>query len=152
MKIVLDAEDFGNLSKMAKDEILKQILGSEYSHQADVDEDLDGPAELTPFLAKKFMEGVGDTTKDLLKVFAENNGRASYSQLLAACAHDDWRKLRGFFSGVTRRARGILNDPDTLLLVWDEDKAEYDEDGELIEGEYFMSNMTTKSLRTYFKI
>jgi len=148
MKIILETEDFQRLSTAARDEILKLATGSKVSCN---EEDPYGAADLTPALAKKFMAGVSVQTKELLKVFVDNGGRASYSQLLKQQGkYDDWRKLRGFFSGVTRRTRKILQDNEAQLLIWDENTAGYDEEGELLDGEYVMSSMTVKALNLYF--
>lgn len=150
MQIVIGKEDFKNLSQKTKEEIIKVFLGEDASKIITEEEDYEGIAELTPFLVKRFMESVSDSTKNLLEVFAKNDGRASYSLLLECAGYDDWRKLRGFFSGVTRRVRKIMQDDEICLLEWDEETASRDDDGELVDGEYFMAPTTTQSFKKYF--
>lgn len=151
MNIVLTSEDFLKLSRATREEILTLFSTDTLSPKSIVDSE-DGPAQLTPLLVKKFMGTVGDLTKKLLRVFAENNGRASLSQLLAHTQYTDWRKLTGFLAGVTKRVRNILQDEEATLFAWDESTAKYDENDVLVDGEYYMSSLTLNSLKKYYGI
>jgi hypothetical protein len=151
LNIVLTVEDFKRLSRVAREEIIG-LLSNEATTPKAIEDSEDGPAQLTPFLVKKFMGNVGDLTKTLLRVFAENDGRATLSMLLSQTPYTDWRKLTGFQAGVTKRVRNILQDNDAMLFGWDESTAKYDDNGALTDGEYFMSKLTLESLKKYYGI
>jgi hypothetical protein len=154
MELVLTAADIAKLSPSTRGEIVQFLVGSgtaetEVRSTTGTDEE---PAEFTFLLTKKFMANVSDLTRDLLRLFAENGGRASLSQLTAKSGYKDWRKLRGFFAGVTKRARNILRDEEAYLLFWDDTTEKHDENDELLDGEYYMSKTTTESMRKFFGI
>jgi hypothetical protein len=60
-----------------------------------------------------------------------------------------YRDLAGAWSGLTRRTRKILNDPEALLIHWRE---AYDAEGNWIDWVGAVSKMTHASLRKHFGI
>jgi len=157
MKIVLESSDLASLSAGAKNEIISLFRSQPMNSEGNVEEaeaqgeeEMEGPLELTQKMMKKFMEGVSPESKALLKVFAENGGRASMLKLAQVHGVDDWRKLRGFTAGLTRRVRNLFQDPEAYILGWDESSEVRDEGGVLLDGVYYVAEMTQGSLRKFF--
>lgn len=154
--ITLSKSDFHSLSSEAQEEILVLLRSVEPRKapvQPELAEDLDDqPIELTPKMTKNFMAGVSDRTESFLRVFAENGGRASLKQLSQVYGTEDWRKLSGITAGITRRIRRLFSDEEAYLLAWDEKTEVLDNEGLLIDGVYYVSDMTCHSLRKYFEL
>lgn len=150
MKITIEQDDFHQLSNSAKEEILHLLSktpGNMTTTQSGASE-FKGLVDLTLEMTGKFMEGITNfQTRERLRIIAQNGGRASWGIL------DEWTDgnlNQGFQSGVTRRIRNLLKDPEVSLLGWREG---FDENGNKhIElGEYYISPVTLRSLLDYFE-
>lgn len=151
--ILIERRDIDKLSEPTRKELLGLLLkDTAEPMQAEHYFSPEGPTDLTPQLMKKFMSGVSTRTRDGLKVFAEQNGRAKMSDIVKALELEDWRQTKGFQSGITRRVRSVSGDEDGYLLEWDESAAVYSDDEELVDGEWYLSPATTAALRIYFGI
>ena len=101
-------------------------------------------------LLRKLLKGADAATRDRLAIFARNNGRASMKQLLAVTKDKDWHALTPWEGAITRRLRRLVGDDNRIvsLMQWDYDAEVWDSDhSHLLDGVYYLSETTTKSLR-----
>jgi hypothetical protein len=149
MKVILNENDMNSLSKSALNEIYSLIGKQNFdsNNLSETQDDEDRPYDMTAHMAKKFMSGVSEKTKDFLKVFADNEGIGKVDDLLNATDSKILRDLNGIQAGLTRRIRKLDIDDNSAvyLLGWEDDES--DEDW---EGYYFISEITTQSLKRYF--
>ncbi len=149
MKVILNEKDLSSLSRSALNEIYS-LIGSQsfnISSPIETSDTEDRPYDMTEHMTKKFMSGVAEKTKSFLKVFADNNGVGKVEDLLKATDSKILRDLNGIQAGLTRRIRklDIDDDSEVYLLGWEED-----EDDEEWEGHFYISEITTQSLKEYF--
>lgn len=148
MHITLTQDDFGKLTLDAQQEVLALITGGfdDIIRPTGGEHEFKGLSDLTYEMVQKFMEGVGYWTKKRLRLITEEGGRASW-ECLDEMTNGELNQ--GFQSGVTRRVRNILNDPNAALLGW---RDSYDSNGEpvLQLGEFYVTPTTHKSLKRWF--
>jgi hypothetical protein len=150
--IFISRQVFSTFSSATQAEVLQGVTGAGQASQATSATTLhaedDGPADLTPALARRFMNGVSAKTEKLIGVIVSNEGRASFSTLLKETGDTHWRKLAGFQAGVTKRARNLLDDDDAYLLACDNEI--YNDEDELLDAELYLSPMTLQAFKKYF--
>lgn len=153
--LVMPMSIFASLSTEAQAEIMGAMmngaapstLSSPVASEMDRDE---GPAELTKALVRKLTSTMGEKTTNALRAIAEGDRRFRSSTVLNATGGADLLKdLRGVWAAITRRTRTVLGDSDVDLIWWDED-GQYDDDGNYIDHEGEVSELTHKSLRAHF--
>ena len=148
MQIVLSETDFKKLSAQAQTEILNLQRGNDNGYiNGGADSDF-GAYDLTPALARQFLNGVSDVTRKFVKVFAENRGRAKPDQMLKATGRSKYTELTGITSGITRRLRKISGVREAYLLDWDYEG----EEAGTWDGEWIVTETTYESLKKYFGI
>lgn len=150
MHIVLTPEDFRQLSKGARDEIVALVLGqgpepvppATGPHDGEyAGIDMTDVVDLRFRQVQKWMAAASDQTKRGLYVFARNRGIVKAKMLTEAGIEN----LPHFQSRTTIRTRTITGDRDAYLLGWDDWTRV--EDG---EGRYAVTPTTYRSLRRYF--
>ena len=150
MKVMLNEKDLSSLSKSTLNEIYSLIgrQGVDSVNPLETSDAEDRPYEMTEHMAKKFMSGVAEKTKNFLKVFADNEGIGKVDDLLKATDSKILRDLNGIQAGLTRRIRklDIDDDSEVYLLGWEDD-----EDDEEWGGYFYISKLTTQSLKSYFR-
>ena len=155
MQLVIDQSDFARLSGAARGELLR-LLGAEGQPAATAALPAKRnfrwrqPHDVSPALLRKLLKGADAATKERLKIFARNNGRASMKQLLAVTKDRDWHALTPWEGSITRRLRRLVGDDNRIvsLMQWDYEAEVWDADhSKLLDGVYYVSPATTKSLR-----
>jgi hypothetical protein len=169
MELIISSTDIEKLSHQARTEIINLLISKGSSDsidrqtepkssktveikRADKEPTFDPkrPYELTPGLAKTFLGGCSDATKDFLRVFAENNGNGHASNLLSATSKYGYktpRDFNGVLAGTTRRIRKLTKDPKAKLIEW-----EYDDEIDTYGGYWWVSTTTYNSLKGYFGV
>jgi len=153
--LIMPMSIFADLSKQTRSEIMEAMMdgssaSSLTSHSNSQTSDSEGPAELTKALVRKLTSTMGGKTTNALRAIAEGDRRFRSSTVLAATGDADLLKdLRAVWAAITRRTRNVLNDPDADLIWWDEDGI-FDKDGEYIDHEGEVSEITHNSLRAHF--
>jgi len=148
MKITLTKEDLVQLSTNTIKEIFGLIGESEeQTSKGAISQTAEAPYDMTTNMVKQFMRSVSDTTKNFLRVFAENNGDGKIENLLEVTGGDTYTALNGVRAGISRRLRNLYADygEESYLLEWVEDDSKY-------EGYLYISIPTLKSLKEYFGI
>jgi hypothetical protein len=159
MQLVIDQADFGRLSPGTRSELLN-LLSPPTQAQSPAAATRRNfrwrqPHDVTLPLLRKLLKGADAATRDRLMVFARNNGRASMKQLLAVTKDKDWHALTPWEGGITRRLRRLVGDDNRIvsLMQWDYDAEVWDSDhSHLLDGVYYLSETTTKSLRKHLGI
>jgi hypothetical protein len=160
MQLVLDSSDFARLSTAARGELLR-LLGGEASPGASPATAARRnfrwrqPHDVGLPLLRKLMKGADQATRDRLAVLARNNGRASMTQLLAVTKDKDWHALTPWEGAITRKLRRLVGDDNRIasFMQWDYDSEVWDGDhSHLLDGVYYVSDVTTKSLRKHFAL
>src|SRR5579871_39356 len=156
MQIVIDQSDFVRLSTTARSELLR-LLGGEAqpaapaaSASAKRNFRWRQPHDVTQALLRKLLKGADAVTRERFTIFARNNGRASMKQLLAVTKDKDWHALTPWEGSITRRLRRLVGDDNRIvsLMQWDYEAEVWDADhSNLLDGVYYLSETTTKSLR-----
>lgn len=160
MQIIIEDRDFRNLSNDTRNEILGLLAGS----AAETKPAPAGrrtakvawrqPVDLGPDVAARLLHGLSNENRQRLKLFADKGGRVRQKELLAVTNQTDMRALSHFQSVLTRRLRRLLKDPEKKahLIGWDYDATEWNPDRtEIIDGIYFVSDRTAKTLSDYFQ-
>ena len=154
MQLVIDQADFSRLSSGARSELLN-LLSPPTQLQSPITTARRNfrwrqPHDVTLPLLRKLLKGADAATRDRLAIFARNNGRASMKQLLAVTKDKDWHALTPWEGAITRRLRRLVGDDNRIvsLMQWDYDAEVWDSDhSHLLDGVYYLSETTTKSLR-----
>jgi hypothetical protein len=154
MQLVIDQADFSRLSSGARSELLN-LLSPPTQLQSPIAATRRNfrwrqPHDVTLPLLRKLLKGADAATRDRLAIFARNNGRASMKQLLAVTKDKDWHALTPWEGAITRRLRRLVGDDNRIvsLMQWDYDAEVWDSDhSHLLDGVYYLSETTTKSLR-----
>jgi hypothetical protein len=154
MQLVIDQADFSRLSSGARSELLN-LLSPPTQLQSPITAARRNfrwrqPHDVTLPLLRKLLKGADAATRDRLAIFARNNGRASMKQLLAVTKDKDWHALTPWEGAITRRLRRLVGDDNRIvsLMQWDYDAEVWDSDhSHLLDGVYYLSETTTKSLR-----
>ena len=159
MQLVIDQADFGRLSSGARAELLN-LLSPPTQVQSPITSTRRNfrwrqPHDVALPLLRKLLKGADAATRDRLMIFARNNGRASMKQLLAVTKDKDWHALTPWEGAITRRLRRLVGDDNRIvsLMQWDYDAEVWDSDhSHLLDGVYYLSDSTTKSLRKHLGI
>ena len=159
MQLVLDSSDFARLSAAARGELLR-ILSGEAPSAAPTTAARRNfrwrqPHDVSLPLLRKLLKGADAATRDRLAVLAGNNGRASMAQLLAVTKDKDWHALTPWEGAITRKLRRLVGDDNRIasFMQWDYDSEVWDGDhSHLLDGVYYVSDVTTKSLRKHFDL
>ena len=156
MQLVIDQSDFARLSGAARGELLR-LLGAEGQPAvapavvpAKRNFRWRQPHDVNQALLRKLLKGADAATRERLAIFARNNGRASMKQLLAVTKEKDWHALTPWEGNITRRLRRLVGDDNRIvsLMQWDYEAEVWDADhSNLLDGVYYVSATTTKSLR-----
>lgn len=155
--IYLTVSTFNALQANTQAEILSVagFTGGAVNHSVAAAEttDEDGPSALSPLMVRKLTEKLGDKTLSVLRTIAQNESATfRLKDIIAATdGAETYTDLRGVWSALTRRTRKILNDPDAILIWWD-DNGTYDAKGDYIDHVMSVAPSTHQSLRSYFKI
>jgi hypothetical protein len=160
MQLVIDQADFARLSSAARSELLN-LLGPQTQAPSPVTSGARRnfrwrqPHDVALPLLRKLLKGADAATRERLTIFARNNGRASMKQLLAVTKDKDWHALTPWEGTITRRLRRLVGDDSRIvsLMQWDYDAEVWDSDhSHLLDGVYYLSETTTKSLRRHFEL
>lgn len=111
----------------------------------------DGPIELTAAMVRKLTEGLSGNTITALKTIASSETPKFHLKdvIEAIDGAKDYMDLRGVWSALTRRTRKIADDKEARLTWWDAEGI-YDENKEYIDHIISVSDLTHKSLQSYF--
>jgi hypothetical protein len=159
MQIVINDRDFKNLSRDAQSELITLMTGSKAEERPvsggrrKANMGWRRPVDLSPDVAARLLHGLSDENRQRLKLFAQKGGRVKQRELLAVTNQTDLRALSHFQSVLTRRLRRLLNDPEKKahLIGWDYNATEWNPDRtEIVDGIYFVSDRTAKTLSDYF--
>jgi hypothetical protein len=158
MRLVIEKAEFRQLSEAAQKELLEVFAGHPL-HAGVREKPTRGrwrvPIDLTPDLCARLIHGLGESHRKRLCLFAEGNGRAKMSDLLAMTGDTHARALSHFEGAITRRLRRILGDDEkkTHLIGWDYDTTQWNSDQtEIVDGEYYVTPRTAEVLKGYFGI
>jgi hypothetical protein len=159
MQLVLDSTDFARLSAAARGELLRLIggegqpappsTGSRRAFRWRLPHDVSLP------LLKKLLKGADTPTRERMALLARNNGRATMTELLAVTKDKDWHALTPWEGAITRKLRRLIGDENRIasFMQWDYEAEVWDSDhNRLLDGVYFVSDATTKSLRKHFSL
>lgn len=162
--ILIPCADLATFSSPTRNEILGYAgLGSwngaspinlEASNPQPVAPDGDGPPDLTAAMARKLIAApISPKSTAVLRVIAESATPEFHLADAISAAPDSvsYLDLKGAWSGITRRARKILDDNDADLIWWEGDPT-YDPAGNYIDQVGRVSTLTHQSLRTAFGI
>ena len=158
MRLVIEKAEFRQLSETAQKEILELYAGRPL--QTGVQEKPARtrwrvPIDLTPDLCSRLMHGLGERHRKRLCLFAEGNGRARMSDLLAMTGDREARALSHFEGAVTRRLRRLIGDEEKKahLIGWDYETTKWNDDqSQIVDGEYYVTPRTTEVLKEYFHV
>ena len=148
MQITITQDDWMKLSLTTRRE-LKRFITEQFQAKEDEGLDTEGEQDQTMYdlndqMMKRFMAGVSKTTAAFLKCFVKD-GKGRIDELLEATGYSRSQDFRGVSSGITRRIRKLFNDPDALIVNWQDD-----EDDEEWGGHYYVKEGTRQTLENYF--
>ncbi len=176
MQLVIEPVDFAKLSAGARKEILGLLdRGAKIGTAAPVAAGRSAPPgnagtaaasaskgfrwraphDLNGRLVKRLLRGIDEATEKRLKLFARNDGRVTAKKLLAVTGDQDWKSLSTFEGQITRRLRHLVGDDNRMVsfMMWDYDSEKWDAKHEaLMDGVYYVSPVTTKSLKVHFGV
>ena len=104
-------------------------------------------------LTRSLIQGLTETQRQRLRLFASEDGRVGMRDLLALTRDTDWRALSQWQGVLTRRLRRLLGDGEkkAYLIGWDYDATTWDDShSNIVDGVYFVTRKTALSLRRYF--
>ena len=119
--IFISRQTFQEFSSSTRDEILQSILGKgdniDISISANAVESRWG---MNHGQAEKFISGCSDTTRRALKKMVDDQNESGNFTLpaLAVYLETDEKKLKGIWTGLTRRIRSLTGDKDAYLIAW----------------------------------
>jgi hypothetical protein len=159
MQLVLDSTDFARLSAAARGELLRLIGGEAQSTPSTAVSRQSfrwrRPHDVGLTLLQKLLKGADSSTRQRMALLARNNGRASMTELLAVTKDKDWHALTPWEGAITRKLRRLIGDENRIasFMQWDYEAEVWDSGhSRLLDGVYFVSDVTTKSLRKYFSL
>ncbi len=159
MRIVIEQADFRRLSAGTQRELIQAFTG-----MAPVATEVPKkpgkllwrqPMDLSPKLAVRLLHGLSEPHRARLKLFARRGGRVTQRDLLKATDDKDMRVLSHFQAVLSRRLRRLLDDPEKRihLIGWDFEATKWDKSHtDIINGVYYVTEPTTRTLRGYFEI
>ena len=158
MRIVIEQSDFRRLSAETQKELIEAFAGKALI--AAVPVKTQGkllwrqPMDLSPDLAVRLLHGLSEPHRVRLRLFAQKRGRVTQRELLSATDDQDLRVLSHFQAVLSRRLRRLLDDPEKRihLIGWDFDATKWDKSHNHINGVYYVTEPTTRTLQGYFEI
>ncbi len=120
--------------------------------EAPADAENDGPAGFTQGMVRRLIaHPIDPKTLAVLRTIAEGPTPTFRLKDVVAAAPGATEPgdLRGAWSGITRRARRILDDPEAALIWW-EGKGVFDEEGRYTDHVGRVAALTHRSLRAAF--
>ncbi|MHA1158807.1 MAG: hypothetical protein ACTSP2_08710 [Alphaproteobacteria bacterium] len=159
MRIVIEQTDFRRLSAGTQRELIQAFTGKA-PVVAEVPKKPDKllwrqPMDLSPELAVRLLHGLSEPHRARLKLFARRGGRVTQRDLLKATDDKDMRVLSHFQAVLSRRLRRLLDDPEKRihLIGWDFEATKWDKSHtDIINGVYYVTEPTVRTLRDYFEI
>jgi hypothetical protein len=146
----LSTDDLSRLSPGARGEILT-LFGLAPNARGLDSAAASGWFPVPSAIIKRFMRGVAEQSRELLKVLAQHNGEIKWTNLRKQVGrYDEWQDLKGFQAGMNRRLRRLVDDPGAIFVSWDESRIEYNQKGEPIDCYLKVHPETARSLRDYF--
>ena len=157
MQLVLDTSDLARLSTTTRGELLR-LLGAEAPPGTPASATRRNfrwrqPHDVNLPLLRKLLKGADAPSRERLALLARNNGRASMKQLLGVTEDKDWHALTPWEGAITRKLRRLVGDDNRIIsfMQWDYDSEVWDADhSHLLDGVYYVSETTTRSLRKHF--
>lgn len=158
MRIVIEQTDFRRLSAGTQRELIQAFTGM--APVAVTVSKKPGkllwrqPMDLSPKLAVRLLHGLSEPHRARLKLFARKGGRVTQRDLLKATDDKDMRVLSHFQAVLSRRLRRLLDDPEKRihLIGWDFEATKWDKSHtDIINGVYYVTDPTVRSLRVYFE-
>ena len=152
-------EDFITWPATLQREVLHQMWGaskvvSEPETVAVVDggeepvsDDDDNIAEISPGQARDFLKGCSEKTKTAIKAMVKGDSRLFQLKDVALSVGVGATELTGVWSGLTRRTKTVTKNPDAYLIDWTSGEAEFDKNGQYVDHQAGLSQMTYKSFR-----
>ena len=158
MRLVIEAGDFRRLSADTQKELIRHFAGRSFLESKEGRRrgqyEWRDPMDLNRDLAVQLMHGLADNHRRRLEAFARRGGRITQKQLLKVTGDRDARVLSYFQSVITRKLRRILGDTEKkiYLIGWDYSATKWNkEHTEIVDGEYYITNRSLSSLKTYFR-
>jgi hypothetical protein len=159
MRIVIEQSDFRRLSAETQKELMEAFAGKTLVAAPSMKKQgkllWRQPMDLSPELAVRLLHGLSEPHRALLRLFAQKGGRVTQRELLRATDDEDMRVLSHFQAVLSRRLRRLLNDPEKRihLIGWDFDATKWDKTHtDIINGVYYVTEATTRTLQDYFEI
>ena len=147
--LLISDEEFRTLPHDIQSALIARFLPSHQgnltaSDQVGQNEDGEGPPELSPAQAKKFLTACSERTKNILRqiaIFPSSGFRMSDLEEKLGLHH---KQLTGSWAGITKVCRRITGDDNSTLIWWIQEN----------NGEWHgrISAMTHKSFRKAFGI
>lgn len=167
-RISIPAAALAGFSKSTRDELLRYaglvgVAGGASSNDgeassstvaASVVHEESGPPDFTVAMARKLIaQPISEKSTAILRKIAESpTANFCLKDIVAAAPEVQIpADLRGAWSGITRRARNILGDPDAEMIWW-ENEPRHDGDGNYVDHDGRVSALTHQSLRAAFGI
>ncbi len=157
MRMIIEADDFRQLSRATQEELLEHFAGDEWVDR--LSESQPEPAQAAK-LVDLGVGQVGDLIAGLpmahrrkLQLFAQRGGRVRVSDLLSATGDTDPGSISEFQRAVTQKLHMVLEDDatDVQLFGWDADATNTEQRRtDIVDGVYYISDTTACSLRTFF--
>lgn len=160
MRLVIEDSDFRRLSASTRKELLDTFAGDKAAPTDGGAKQMATtlwrrPIDLTPELTTRLLHGLSAPHRERLKLFAKRGGRVSQRELLKVTNDTDMRALSHFQGVLSRRLRRFIEDPEKRIHVigWDFESTKWDKSRTtIVDGIYYVTDTTTKSLRDYFGI
>lgn len=159
MRIVLEQSDLRDMSPGTRRELVERLLGKgrdgKLRRRSAPNLRWRRPLDLTENMATRLLHGLAEPHRRRLELFAKKGGRVRQRDLLAVTGDSDLRVLSHFQAVLTRRLRRFLDDPEQQihLIGWDFGAEKWDDSHTtLVDGIYFVTDKTTKSLQHYFGV
>lgn len=104
-------------------------------------------AELSPGQAREFYAGCGLKTQKAIATIVAGSSRQFQLADVAKALEVPAGELRGVWGGLTRRVKTITGDEDAYLIDWVSSEAEHDSDGNYIDHQGALTELTYRSFR-----
>jgi hypothetical protein len=158
MRLVIEETDFRRLSAGTRRELLDTFAGNkatvgEGGAKQTASTLWRRPIDLTPELTTRLLHGLSEPHRERLKLFAKRDGRVSQKELLKVTNDTEMRVLSHFQGVLSRRLRRFIDDPEKRIHVigWDFESTKWDKSrSTIVDGIYYVTDTTTKSLQDYF--
>ncbi|OKO98151.1 hypothetical protein [Xenorhabdus eapokensis] len=142
--IMVSKEDFAKLSERTREELLELVTNSINGHIVSEnitnnEEEPWEPTDLSSIQAAKFVKGLGEKSRRVLKTILEV-GKGEKGEFwckdVAKKLDIKSESLTGVWSGLTRRIRSVTEDEDACLFDWQPDDNRCDYQGTFHEVTY----------------